>query len=64
MPKMKTNKAIAKRVKITGRGKIMRNKAGSGHLRSHKSPKQLRDFRKARPLSPAFTRRVKHLLGI
>jgi large subunit ribosomal protein L35 len=64
MPKMKPNKSIVKRVKITGRGKIMRNKAGSGHLRSHKSPKQLRDFRKARPLSPAFTKQIKRMLGI
>jgi large subunit ribosomal protein L35 len=46
MPKMKTNKAIAKRVKITARGKVLRRKAGSSHLRSVKSPSRLRRFRK------------------
>ena len=30
MPKIKTKKAIAKRVKVTGTGRLMRNKAFSG----------------------------------
>jgi len=58
MPKMKTNKALAKRLKVTGRGKILRRKAGAGHLKSVKSPKRLRRMRKdtagaARPVERA-----------
>ena len=38
----KTKKSIAKRYKVTGSGKIMRNRAGKRHLLSCKSPKQRR----------------------
>jgi large subunit ribosomal protein L35 len=63
MPKMKTNKSVAKRVKITGTGKMRRHRAGAGHLKSRKSPKRLRRFRKATEVSPAFAKHVKRLLG-
>ena len=32
MPKMKTNKAAARRFKITGTGKILRRQAGKRHI--------------------------------
>lgn len=63
MPKMKTNKAVAKRVKITARGKVMRRRPGAGHLKSTKSAKQLRRFRRATTLSPAFAKHAKRMLG-
>lgn len=49
MPKIKTRRAVAKRVKITGSGKIRRMKQFSGckHIREKKSPKRTRNFRKA-----------------
>jgi len=31
MPKLKTKKAAAKKVKVTGRGKILRRKTGQNH---------------------------------
>jgi len=31
MPKQKTRKSIAKRVKVTARGKLLRNRPGAGH---------------------------------
>ena len=37
MPKMKTHRSAAKRYKITGTGKVLRQKAGKGHLLAHKS---------------------------
>ncbi len=63
MPKMKTSKAVAKRVKITARGKMLRNRPGAGHLKSKKSPSRLRRFRQTRKLSPGFTRQVRQMLG-
>jgi len=59
MPKMKTNKAIAKRVKITARGKVLRRKAGSSHLRSVKSPSRLRRFRKQVEVTGLFAKTAK-----
>jgi len=64
MPKMKTNKAVAKRIKITARGKMKRRAPGAGHLKSRKSNKQLRNFRKDRDLAPGFARHARRLLGI
>ena len=64
MPKMKTNKSVAKRLKVTARGKLMRNKAGTGHLKSRKSNKRLRRMRKSCPVSSNFKSTAKALLGL
>ncbi len=47
MPKMKTHKGTAKRFRITKRGKMMRMKAGSSHLRRKKNSSTNSDFRHA-----------------
>jgi large subunit ribosomal protein L35 len=63
--KQKTKKALMKRVKITGTGKIMRShQLRSGHLRRNKSKRALR--RHARPiqLSKGEARQAKRMLGI
>jgi large subunit ribosomal protein L35 len=39
MPKMKTNKAAARRFKVTGTGKVLRRQAGKRHLNEWKSSK-------------------------
>ena len=64
MPKMKTNKAAAKRLKVTATGKIMRRTPGTGHLKSTKSPKRLRNFRKDRQVAKGFARTARKLLGM
>ncbi len=46
MPKMKTKKAAAKRFKVTGSGKIVRNKAYKSHILTKKSQKRKRNLRK------------------
>ena len=63
MPKGKTNKSAAKRIKVTASGKLKYSKAGSGHLLSSKSRKRKRNLRKAGVLSPAETKRIKTLLA-
>jgi len=64
MPKVKTKKSVAKRVKVTARGKVLRRKPGSGHLKSRKTPGQIRRFRKELELPPAFARQAKRMLGM
>ena len=63
MPKMKTNKAIAKRVKITARGKVLVGRPGAGHLKSTKSQKQIRRLRSRTTLSSTFAKHAKQMLG-
>jgi len=64
MPKMKTSKTVAKRIKVTAGGKFMRRKAGRGHLLSTKSPKRIRGGRKATTVPKAFAKHVRRKLGI
>ncbi|RLB31844.1 MAG: 50S ribosomal protein L35 [Deltaproteobacteria bacterium] len=47
MPKIKTNRGAAKRFKITGSGKVVRNKAYASHILTKKTRKRKRNLRKA-----------------
>ena len=47
MPKMKTNRAAAKRFKVTGTGKLKRMMANKSHILTKKSSKRKRDLRTA-----------------
>jgi large subunit ribosomal protein L35 len=60
--KLKTHTAMAKRVKITGSGKIMRRKAALNHLRRNKSPRAVRSMDKKFEMATSDTRRIKSLL--
>ena len=51
MPKMKTRRAAAKRFKLTGRGRIKRNKANHSHMLIRRSKSAKRKMRKAGPVS-------------
>ena len=46
MPKIKTSRAAAKRFKVTGTGKLVRNKAYKSHILTKKSTKRKRNLRK------------------
>ena len=47
MPKVKTSRAAAKRFKVSGTGKLVRNKAYKSHILTKKSTKRKRNLRKA-----------------
>jgi large subunit ribosomal protein L35 len=64
MPKMKTRKSVAKRLKVTARGKFLRRRPLRGHLKSRKSPKRIRALRQSRLVSPGFRRHARRLLGL
>ncbi len=62
MPKMKSKKALTKRIKVTGSGKIVRHSAYTSHLAPHKTHKQKRHLRKASVMSSSDYKRVKYLI--
>jgi large subunit ribosomal protein L35 len=62
MPKMKTHRGAAKRIKITGTGKWRRHKAYTSHILTKKSPKRKRNLRKAGLISKGDMKRVKQML--
>ena len=63
MPKQKTHKGLAKRVKVSARGRIIRKKAGAGHLMSSKSGGRCRSLRNTTGMSKAMTKKTKQALA-
>ena len=63
MPKQKTNSGAKKKFKVTGTGKLLRQRAGQSHNLEHKSPKLKRAFSKDQPVAKANVKMVKKLLG-
>jgi large subunit ribosomal protein L35 len=64
MPKMKTKGSAKKRFKLTGTGKIKREKAYKSHILTKKTRKTKRNLRTATLVSKADTKRVKQMLAI
>ncbi len=62
MPKMKTKRAAAKRVKKTGTGKLVRAKAYKSHILTKKSSKRKRGLRKGTVVSASDMKRVASLV--
>ena len=64
MPKMKTHSGAKKRFKVTGTGKLLREKAGKRHLLEHKSSKLTRRLTGTTEFAKADRKTIKKLLGI
>ena len=62
MPKMKTNRAAAKRLRATGTGRIRRGKAGKSHLMRGKSANRLRRLKKHDLVDSDQEKRMKRLI--
>ncbi|MCE9610029.1 MAG: 50S ribosomal protein L35 [Chthoniobacter sp.] len=62
MARRKTKKAAAKRLKVTGTGKLMRRKPGLRHLASSKSSKRKRKLGKDGQVHETMVDRMKELL--
>lgn len=65
MPKLKTHKAAAKRVSVTGTGKLRRRKVGLTHLQSKRSrTTQMRNNDGSMTIAKSDTQNIKQLLGL
>ena len=62
MPKMKTHSGAKKRFKVTGTGKIMRERAGKRHLLEGKSSRRTRRLSGDVVANDATTNTAKRLL--
>lgn len=62
MPKMKTHRATAKRLRVTGSGRVRRGKAGLSHMMRGKAARRLRRLRKHDMVDTADQKRFKRLL--
>ncbi|MEO5691190.1 MAG: 50S ribosomal protein L35 [Candidatus Saccharimonadales bacterium] len=64
MPKMKTHKGTAKRIKITSSGKLLRRRAFGNHLLSGKSNRRKRVIGSPAEVTGKIARNVKRALGV
>ncbi len=62
MPKMKSNRGASKRFKLTGTGKIKREKAYAGHILTKKSTKRKRGLRQATLVDSADFKKVMRMI--
>ena len=63
MPKMKTHKGTAKRVRITKTGKIVRERAFGNHILAKKSKARKRNMKTAAISEGKIKKNVKTALG-
>lgn len=63
MPKMKTHRGAAKRLRRTGTGKLVRAKAFHSHILEKKSPKRKRNMTKSALVSDANKKVMNRLIG-
>ena len=64
MPKVKTNRAAAKRFTVTSTGKLKRGHAFANHILTKKSKKRKRNLQKLTLVDSTDVKRVKGLLGL
>jgi len=62
MPKIKTNRAAAKRFKKTGSGKFTFSKSHASHILTKKTTKRKRSLRKAHIIDSSNMREIRQLL--
>ena len=62
MPKMKTHRGAAKRLKKTGSGKLKRMRAFKSHILTKKTRKRKRRLRQSELISDADAKRMNRIL--
>jgi large subunit ribosomal protein L35 len=63
MPKMRTNRAAAKRFRVTGSGKLVHRKAWGSHLYKSKTRSRQIRLKGNEVVVPSDVGRIKRLLG-
>jgi large subunit ribosomal protein L35 len=63
MPKLKTHKGTAKRVRVTKNAKILVRHAGGNHLLQHKSASRKRNFAGLKQMTGKTAKNIKLNLG-
>jgi large subunit ribosomal protein L35 len=64
VPKLKTRKGMADRVRVTRNGKLLRRHAWKSHLLEHKSAKRKRAFTGYEAVARSDLKQVRRSLGL
>ncbi len=63
MPKLKTHKGTAKRIKMTSTGKLTRRRAFGGHMLAKKSKSRKRAINKPATITGSMAKNARRALG-
>lgn len=63
MPKLKTHKGTAKRIKVTSKGKLLRRRAGGNHLLEKKGAARKRSITNGASITGKLASNIKRALG-
>lgn len=64
MPKIKTHKGTAKRIKLTSTGKLTRRRAFGGHFLAKKSKRRKRAINTPATVTGSMAKNAKRAMGI
>ncbi|MDO4759598.1 MAG: 50S ribosomal protein L35 [Candidatus Saccharibacteria bacterium] len=64
MPKLKTHKGTAKRIKISATGKLIRERAFGNHILAKKSKSRKRNIKTAAAIEGKIAKNLKTALGV
>lgn len=64
MPKLKTHKTTAKRIKTSARGKLLRRHAFQNHFLQKKSSSRKRQYKKDHEVDDSSKKKIKRALGL
>lgn len=64
MPKLKTHRGTAKRIKLSGTGKIMRRRANGSHFLEKKSASRKRTIATKAVVKGSIAQSLKRALGV
>lgn len=62
--KMKIRKSVARRIKVTGSGKLMRRKGFARHLKAGKSKRKTRRLKRPALVKGSLEKKLKKMLGL
>jgi len=62
MPKMKTHKATARRMQVSGSGKVLRTRCGKSHLRRNRSKRAARQYDEMIAVAKTDSRRIARMM--
>lgn len=64
MPKLKTHKGTAKRIRISGSGKLIRERAFGNHILAKKSKARKRNMKTPASVQGKIAKNIKNSLGV
>ena len=62
MPKLKTHKATARRMQVSGSGKVLRTRCGKSHLRRNRSKRAAREYDEMVAVASTDARRISRMM--